>query len=409
MALTPRSRFKYQQALAQQMGQDAASTAPVQSWTQGLARMLQGGLSGYLMNKGQQGEEQLDQARRDTMARALAAGDPTAALGILGENPETADMGAQLGFQKMFAEPKGPIEVGGRLVDPNNFDVLFEPPAEPQKPMTLTPGSVVFDPATNQPIYTAPRAPQAAPSPNLVQVIGPDGQPRYVRSEDAIGMTPYRPPSGPLVTITGPDGQPVMVPREEAVGAAPFVPPKEANPLPTSALKMVNENQEQLSITEGINSELLRFENMIAGGELPLGPIANRQYETQNALGISSPESRNYASFVAMLEKMRNDSLRLNNGVQTEGDAQRAWNELLANISDEKLVAQRLREIQAINDRARNLRELQIDTIYNNFGVPRPGTDAGAPRPVAPTAQRPETVPQELWDEMTPEEQAVFQ
>ncbi|MNY53581.1 hypothetical protein D3C86_1893470 [compost metagenome] len=71
---------------------------------------------------------------------------------------------------------------------------------------------------------------------------------------------------------------------------------------------------------------------------------------------------------MSTLEKLRNDSLRLNKGVQTEGDAQRAWNELLANINDPKLVEQRLGEILAINQRAGELRGLSNDSMRANFG-----------------------------------------
>jgi hypothetical protein len=67
--------------------------------------------------------------------------------------------------------------------------------------------------------------------------------------------------------------------------------------------------------------------------------------DAKNATGLSNQASRNYASFQAALEKLRNDSLRLNRGVQTEGDAVRAWNELVKNINDPKVVKQRLEEI----------------------------------------------------------------
>jgi len=42
----------------------------------------------------------------------------------------------------------------------------------------------------------------------------------------------------------------------------------------------------------------------------------------------------------------------LNKGVQTEGDSQRVWNELIANINDPKVVQQRIAEIQRLNQMA---------------------------------------------------------
>jgi hypothetical protein len=105
-------------------------------------------------------------------------------------------------------------------------------------------------------------------------------------------------------------------------------------------------------------------------GKLKLGPVANALAPARNFLGMSDESSRNYASFRANLEKLRNDSLKLNKGVQTEGDAQRAWNELLPNLNDPELVKQRLAEIQDINARAVRLRAQAINQRRGAQGVP---------------------------------------
>ena len=84
--------------------------------------------------------------------------------------------------------------------------------------------------------------------------------------------------------------------------------------------------------------------------------------------GLSSDQSRNLASFEANLERLRNESLRLNKGVQTEGDAQRAWNEMVKNLNDPQVVRKRLREIININRRAIDLRKNELDVVRSNFG-----------------------------------------
>lgn len=109
-----------------------------------------------------------------------------------------------------------------------------------------------------------------------------------------------------------------------------------------------------------INSELDRFGKLIKSGALPLGAVANAMAAGRNMIGASDEASRNLASFRATLEKMRNDSLRLNKGVQTEGDSQRAWNELVANINDPQVVTQRLAEIQRLNTIAANFKRNMI-------------------------------------------------
>lgn len=139
--------------------------------------------------------------------------------------------------------------------------------------------------------------------------------------------------------------------------------------LPTSALKMQQEELDAIGTASSINADLGAMAQQIENGKLKLGMVDNLAAKAKNFVGASDESSRNLASFQATLEKLRNDSLRLNKGVQTEGDAQRAWNEMLTNINDPKLVKQRLAEIQKINERAANLRDMNVETIRQNFGV----------------------------------------
>ena len=161
--------------------------------------------------------------------------------------------------------------------------------------------------------------------------------------------------------------------REEAIGISRMkaAEPKGAGidkPLPVGALKMRVEAQDAADTADGINGRLSAAENRIASGKLSFGPVSNLIGSGLNMAGMSTENSRNFASFKTDLEKMRNDSLRLNRGVQTDGDAQRAWNELFQNINDTELVKQRLAEIKQINARAKNLRLMEVDTIDRNYG-----------------------------------------
>jgi hypothetical protein len=124
-----------------------------------------------------------------------------------------------------------------------------------------------------------------------------------------------------------------------------------------------NAEAEDLSALQGlntINSELQHFDKLIADGKLKLGPLINFNAIGRNLLGTSDENSRNFASFSATLERLRNESLRLNKGVQTEGDSQRAWNELVANKNDPQVVRQRLAEIQRLNQRAADFKKNMI-------------------------------------------------
>lgn len=129
---------------------------------------------------------------------------------------------------------------------------------------------------------------------------------------------------------------------------------QDATPKPLSPgfQKAEDEILTDLQSLNTINGQLKRFGTMINEGKLNLGLYNNAKSQFQNYIGKSDDNSVNYADFKATLEKHRNDSLRLNKGVQTEGDAQRAWNELFANINDPKVVAGRLERIHEYNQQA---------------------------------------------------------
>lgn len=138
-------------------------------------------------------------------------------------------------------------------------------------------------------------------------------------------------------------------------------------PLPAAAMKMQNDALDVIAASSNIDKLLADKQRQIASGSLSFGPVSNLVNKGRNLAGQSNEQSRNFASFASDLERMRNESLRLNAGVQTDGDAQRAWNELFQNINDTNLVSQRLNEIRAINKRAVELQRLKIDQVRGNY------------------------------------------
>lgn len=169
---------------------------------------------------------------------------------------------------------------------------------------------------------------------------------------------------------------------------------KRSEPLPAAVLKQRQGELDAIGTASGIQADLAKFEKQIDDGKLSFGLAGNRINRGMNATGLSSEESRNFASFQSGMEKLRNDSLRLNAGVQTDGDAQRAWNELFANINDTNVVRQRLREISQLNARAAELRKNNVDLIQQNYGrepfdfsdYERPMSKQGRDQPQQPQA-----------------------
>jgi hypothetical protein len=163
----------------------------------------------------------------------------------------------------------------------------------------------------------------------------------------------------------------------------------DGKPLPGSALKMQQEALDAIGVASTITADLKALEKQIDDGKLKFGPVSNLVNKGLNLVGRSTEESRNLSTFKSSLERLRNESLRLNTGVQTDGDAQRAWNELLENITDTELVKQRLKEIQAINKRGTELQRLKVDGIRANYGKAPLETDSYTQQPPAVGARQP--------------------
>lgn len=149
--------------------------------------------------------------------------------------------------------------------------------------------------------------------------------------------------------------------------------------MPPAVLKTVTELEERASTADGIRERMQEHRRKIEEGKLDFGPVANLTARARNFAGNSNEQSRNFQLFMSDLEKMRNDSLRLNNGVQTEGDAQRAWNELFANLNDREYVLAGLDRIDRINQRAAELYRNQAANIRAEY--PASGTGMYAPAP----------------------------
>lgn len=148
-----------------------------------------------------------------------------------------------------------------------------------------------------------------------------------------------------------------------------IVPSKKKTTLPVGALKLQEEGLDNLATAKSIDADLGAFQEQIRNGELKLSLGGNLIDRARNAVGASNTASKNFASFKAGLETIRSNSLRLNKGTQTEGDAVRAWNELFENINDTDVVNQRLGEIRNINQRAAEIQKNKVRTVRENYGA----------------------------------------
>lgn len=193
--------------------------------------------------------------------------------------------------------------------------------------------------------------------------------------------------------------------------------PKRPKNPPAAIATLEGEDLSAIQGAQGINKDLDSYKKLMDEGRLVLGPVANTMGHIGNWLGMSNESSRNLASFESALQRLRNASLRLNKGVQTEGDAQRAWDELINSLNDVNVVKQRLDEIEAYNGRASDQRRTQVDMRREMYGIdpvdwgkvlPQPSTVGLAQRQGPQQRQIPQSPParpQQGASSLTPAEQ----
>jgi hypothetical protein len=150
---------------------------------------------------------------------------------------------------------------------------------------------------------------------------------------------------------------------------------------------------------------MLRHVKDIEEGKLPLGAISNIESRTRNFLGMSTPESVRFADLMRDVNGAVNTILLAAKGTQTEGDARRARDQILANPNDPEVVKKALadlakasRESQNIyrgtmnqlGGRYRGLEHERLEAVEIPSATPRapatPPPPATPQRPAAPQA-----------------------
>lgn len=344
------------------------------------------------------------QPSQPTLLSQLLAGAPAQAATPAQPAPQTASNGtpAQSLLEAAQRDPSivgkllssslpGPRAMGQQLLAQMN---------QPQFNFQMTPdGTMVATDSrkgTVTPVYQSPKPKQFVQTADgavvAVDPVSGSAQPVYQGGPKLSAIPPgYEPdPNGGIRPIkNGPQDSGAVMKRrvDEALSAglqegtpqfkqyvltgelpAAVATAGQPKPLPSAALSAQNEDLDAIQAATTINGALADAKSQIETGKLALGPLTNFISSAKNWAGNSDDNSKNYASFLATLEKIRNDSLRLNKGVQTEGDAQRAWNELFNNLNDPKVVGQRIEEITALNQKAIAYRQARINQTRSDYG-----------------------------------------
>lgn len=152
-----------------------------------------------------------------------------------------------------------------------------------------------------------------------------------------------------------------------------------AKPLPPAALKELLGVEDAMAAAQNVSSMIKKHSQRMADGSLVVGPVDSIGAQFRTRLGMSNANDVNLNEYRADLTKIVNESLLLNSGVQTEGDAQRAANELM-DANDPATAARSLRRLQEYNTRAIELQKRKMDLVRRNYGQDASGQ---------PTQQRP--------------------
>jgi hypothetical protein len=173
----------------------------------------------------------------------------------------------------------------------------------------------------------------------------------------------------------GPDQPPVIVPNQAVIDAQAQA--KTGGDLPANSRAAEEKDftsiQTYDNLIQDINSIIADFgyKDGDFTGPLQVGPIGAIQ-GTLGKVGIGGEGNEEVNKARKKLERFKirlvNASLRLNAGVQTEGDAKRAANELGSALTNEAAYAA-IQELLRINERGRAMKAEAIELRRRRFGA----------------------------------------
>lgn len=156
-----------------------------------------------------------------------------------------------------------------------------------------------------------------------------------------------------------------------------------AEPIPVQALNQLLSVEDALNASQVVSDIIKKHADRMTRGELEVYPEDAIGARLRTAIGRTNANDVNVNEFRADMTRIVNESLRLNKGVQTEGDAQRAAQELMA-ANDQKTAARAMKRLAELNQRAVQLQRQKQALVRKNYGQDAEGN---------PLGQQPATTP----------------
>ena len=175
---------------------------------------------------------------------------------------------------------------------------------------------------------------------------------------------------GRLIYSTGPDGKVTVrksslfdvLTEEEAANKKPKV-------LSSTLQKAEDEDFEAINTSTNILNDTDEFIGLIDNDQLDFSPVDSIADSISLALGTDNEEVLNRQLFDTFLQRLRNATLRLNKGTQTEGDAERALQEIVNNKNNKRAVRAALKELREVNERAIENKKRGINRRRSTQGI----------------------------------------
>jgi hypothetical protein len=149
--------------------------------------------------------------------------------------------------------------------------------------------------------------------------------------------------------------------------------------------------------TQGTIDQIDKYVQMIEDGDLSFSFFGNLASSGRVAAGVARATDVNKQDFNRFVLGAANALLLQAKGTQTEGDAQRARDQVVDALAknDNKTVKSALTELRSVIERTRKSAELTIEDFNESFGTSKaiPGTPAPTPRQPAAGGKRTITLP----------------
>jgi len=274
-------------------------------------------------------------AFRIVSEREAARVKPTA----LSEGQTLVDPTGKVLYQNPLGRKKNTAVVGNTLIDLDTGQPIYQ--GQQERKTAVVNGQVV-DTATGQVIFGQPtkQAPETKEFPDgTMRQFDPTSESWKVlarkpaeASKTMYASAPITDENGRLVFLPNRPGLPVV----DATTGAPIQDYKAKvaqKPLPPVIQKAEDQDFETGQAAINLAADTNKYINSIKSGAIQFGPLNKASTTIRGAFGSESPDVTARNDFESFKTRLVNESLRLNKGTQTEGDAVRAANELRASDS----------------------------------------------------------------------------